>query len=119
MYKPVMEIISETIRDNFDSLVMKAVHEIGVEVDKEELIRALKYDRDQYEKGFRDGVVSVREWIPVEEGLPEDDRNVLVCSAKGAVLIAHYNHYWKYWSGFSNIKVTHWMSLPEPPKGVE
>lgn len=33
-----------------------AVQKCGVDVDKEELKRALKYDREQYEKGYEDAV---------------------------------------------------------------
>lgn len=32
-----------------------AVQKCGVDVDKEELKRALQYDREQYEKGYEDG----------------------------------------------------------------
>lgn len=32
-----------------------AVQKCGVDVDKEELMRALQYDREQYEKGYEDG----------------------------------------------------------------
>lgn len=35
--------------------VYMAVQKCGVDVDKEELKRALKYDREQYEKGYEDG----------------------------------------------------------------
>ena len=38
-----------------ENTVYKAIQSIGVNVDKDELIRALKYDRDQYDKGFDDG----------------------------------------------------------------
>ena len=39
----------------YDNQVMKAVMRLGIRVDKEELIKALRYDRDQYEKGYNDG----------------------------------------------------------------
>ncbi len=35
--------------------VIKAVQEVGVIVNKDELIKALRYDREQYKKGFADG----------------------------------------------------------------
>ena len=79
-------------------------------------------------------------WIPVSERLPEDfygaDRNrisVLVCTESGKVSqctrVADYEIYkgstltelkWikngkYYWS--KDKKVTHWMPLPQPPKG--
>lgn len=38
-------------RENF---IYSAVQEVNIDVDKEELIKALKYDRDQYRKGFTD-----------------------------------------------------------------
>ena len=34
--------------------ILKAVHRVGVTVDRDELIRALRYDREQYQKGFDD-----------------------------------------------------------------
>jgi hypothetical protein len=40
-----------------------AIQKCGVDVDKEELIRALKYDREQYEKGYEDAVRQVKEDI--------------------------------------------------------
>jgi hypothetical protein len=38
-----------------DEQVFSAVQKVGVNVDKTELIKALQYDRGQYEKGFQDG----------------------------------------------------------------
>lgn len=35
--------------------IMAAVHSYGITVDKEELTRALRYDRGQYDKGYADG----------------------------------------------------------------
>lgn len=62
MYKSPIEFI-ESAEDSFDvsiektknELVYQAVCKKGVEVDKEELLKALKYDRGQYEKGYREG----------------------------------------------------------------
>ena len=39
----------------FDDMVFGAVAEVGIEVDRDELIKALAYDRQQYEKGYVDG----------------------------------------------------------------
>ena len=41
----------------FDECVMKAVCNVGIQVDKAELEKALKYDRGQYDKGYADGYV--------------------------------------------------------------
>lgn len=55
--------ISMDMSEKYDNLVITAVKEVGIDVDKEELIRALQYDRDQYMKGFRDGEESTRRAI--------------------------------------------------------
>lgn len=42
---------------DIENNVYKAIEQIGIDVDKDELIKALAYDRQQYEKGYRDGVL--------------------------------------------------------------
>ena len=44
------------LKTDFDGAVMKAVQRVGIDVDKDELIKALKYDREQYERGYADGL---------------------------------------------------------------
>lgn len=39
-----------------ENLIMQGCLDVGVYVDKEELIKALQYDRDQYRKGYEDAV---------------------------------------------------------------
>ena len=46
---------TEQFNEDVEKSVLKAVYQIGVEVDKEELIRALKYDRNQYDVGYLAG----------------------------------------------------------------
>ena len=84
--------------------------------------------------------VTVQEWIPVTERLPERDKEVLliVHGWKDRLYYTGCLHRqeaerswltgieskasdWKIW-GFSYLRepiVTHWMPLPEPPKEVE
>ena len=40
---------------------MEAIQYAQINVDKEELEKALKYDRDQYDKGYRDGLAKGEE----------------------------------------------------------
>ena len=70
-----------------------------------------------------DNGVTMREWIPVDDRLPEEKVNCIV----------HYKHsycenddYWAIGICFYDgekfqlnpaYKVTHWMPLPHPPKG--
>lgn len=47
-------IVSDITRKTEGTLV-EYVHTVGFDVDKEELAKALAYDRHQYEKGYADG----------------------------------------------------------------
>lgn len=55
MYKSPIEIIATSIGTEFDGEILKAVRRVGIEVDKPELMKALDYDRQQYELGFDHG----------------------------------------------------------------
>lgn len=73
-----------------------------------------------YEKGKKDA----NKWIPVTERLPEDDGEVvLVCGIRKGIYTAefrrHANYTWfhKLNSKCHHCEPTHWMPLPEPPKG--
>lgn len=80
MYKSPIEVIvgqiQTQIAEDLDNHIFKAVREVGINVDKEELLKALRYDRDQYEKGFEDGKKSV--WVDVKERLPEKNGSYLL-----------------------------------------
>lgn len=52
----ITERIAHEIANEKDNQIFKAIAQIGVDVNKEEIIKALKYDRGQYEKGYRDGL---------------------------------------------------------------
>ena len=59
MYKSPIEIIYGQTQTQIEGDVFRAIQSYGINVDKEELIRALKYDRDQYEKGYADAMASI------------------------------------------------------------
>ena len=52
-YKAPIKIIMQEMQAQRENQVYQAVQNIGVDVDKEELLKALSYDRNQYEKGYR------------------------------------------------------------------
>lgn len=66
---PITQILGE-MQTKFDGEVMSIVQNYGIHVDKEELVRALAYDRGQYEKGYEDGL-NADKWIPCSERLPD------------------------------------------------
>jgi flagellar biosynthesis regulator FlbT len=59
MYKSPIEVFFNDVRTRMieeqDNKILKAVTDMGINVNKDELYKALQYDRDQYDKGFRDG----------------------------------------------------------------
>lgn len=56
MYKSPIEIMLEQMRCQMGDDIYTAVLNYGIIVDKEELLRALKYDRFQYDNGYRNGM---------------------------------------------------------------
>lgn len=55
MYKPPIALIMSKTKTSFEDMIYAHAQEIGIIVDKDELIKALQYDREQYEKGWEDG----------------------------------------------------------------
>jgi hypothetical protein len=55
MYKSPIEVLSQSLKLEIEKGVYKAVENYGINVDKDELIKALQYDRNQYNKGYADG----------------------------------------------------------------
>ena len=55
MYKSPIEIITEQVKTNYDNAIYSAVQNVGINVDREELLKALEYDRGQFDKGWEEG----------------------------------------------------------------
>ncbi len=71
MYDPPVDIIYDKVKYNLENGIMEAIQRVGINVDKTELLRAMQYDRDQYNKGFSDGKLS---------GYAERDMEIVRCS---------------------------------------
>ena len=60
----------------------------------------------------------MREWISVEDAVPESE-GMYLCRFDDGAIESFY--YWggedEEW-GMSNCVVTHWMPIPEPPEDV-
>ena len=52
----IYDDISSQIQKQTEALVFQEIQRVGVYVDKEELIKALKYDRGQYIKGYNNAI---------------------------------------------------------------
>ena len=66
MYEsPITEVISDIstqiIQEKENQLMMQMRQTVGYDIDKNELIKALQYDRDQYKKGYADAKREIKE----------------------------------------------------------
>ena len=63
-----------------------------------------------------DNGVTVQEWIPVKDRLPEPKEKAICLSRDGEMMIGIYTKWgWMFPCYFE--EPTHWMQLPQPPKG--
>ena len=76
-------------------------------------------------KWFRDKKQAIEQWntrpdswISVKDRTPKNGDYVLCVSGAGIVQIASYDTSVRVYGFYAN-SVTHWMPLPEPPKGDE
>lgn len=60
LYEPpitrIVANVQSQIEEQEGRILMKVVHDAGFDVDKHELMKALAYDRHQYEKGKSDAM---------------------------------------------------------------
>lgn len=117
----LVQQLETSVREQQEKQIFEAVQKYGVDVDRDELIKALAYDRAQYAQGYSDGRADAQRWISVEERLPEDYEDVVIIMRNGASswYRVAYREYggWSFGGGRrAPDEVTHWMPLPEPPK---
>lgn len=123
--------ISSQIREVQDGrLIYEVQKAIGYDIDRVELIKALNYDREQYQKGYEDGRKG-NEWIPVSERLPSRDEYI---KNNGLFIVSDGNRSYSEWFDIYDKQrfgeptmygfrvdncVIAWKPLPEPYKGGE
>jgi hypothetical protein len=56
-------------------MIIKAIRNVKINVDKDELIKALKYDRNQYTTGYKDGRIDAIDEIraKIEQSIKDPD----------------------------------------------
>lgn len=123
MYEsPITRITEDIMKDlvkREEGYLVESVRKEGFDIDKEELAKALRYDRNQYEKGFNDGRLSAEpRWIPVTERLPDKMGTYLVTldyKEHGTGVMSLWFHNEEIgWDLRVADEVTAWMPLPEP-----
>lgn len=140
MYEsPITNYISEIIDKQMverENVILATVSEkIGIDVNREELIKALNYDRQQYEKGYADAKAEYEpKWTKVKDGLPKPQKYgdadfsdwlfTAIRTYDGfeniAYHMAHYCFSLKAWytKGFISGEVVAWMPI-QKYEGVE
>lgn len=80
MYKSPIELITSDFQikvgKSVDEQIYNAVLNVGVNVDKPELLKALQHDRKQYQKGYADGMKDFAERLRnrvQRQGFPWED----------------------------------------------
>lgn len=121
-YKSPSNVVSSELRAEVENNIYKSMTNIGI-IDKDELIKALIYDRNQCEKRISD---ATPKWIPVEERLPKAEVKILVTvKDDSADLPIYYTSVGWYYQGIWVVEnevshqVTAWMPFPGPYKGGE
>lgn len=49
-----LDDVAKKMAEKMENAIYEEVRHVGIYVDKKELIKALEYDRDQYQKGYDD-----------------------------------------------------------------
>lgn len=123
-YQSPIEMIQGEMKMYMDDEILKAVQDVGVVVDRDELLKALAYDRDQYNKGYHDAESKVGKWIPCEERLPnETEADYLICTDCGYMCSCRWTNANPFWTDLTtdwhwnfadipqNSEVVAWMPL--------
>ena len=76
MYQSPIEILTNSfIKEQAERLdneiLYRATMETGIDIDRDELVKALQYDRNQYEKGYLDGIRAFAERLKNHRIKPE------------------------------------------------
>lgn len=126
---PIMEEFARKAANDVDRFVVNGCVKVGVKVDRDELVKALQYDRGQYEKGYAEGVLSATpKWIDASKRLPDKEGSYIVFETQnGEVMEALYSpaewrkdrRWTDAWEGCTRFVVSHWMEMPEPPQEVK
>ena len=115
----VGEMTTQMVQQEEGQMVMQVSQQVGFAVDKDELLKALQYDRDQYKKGYEDGLKASK-WISVEDRLPDTPLDVLVTVDCGDVNVTTLDCFSLIeedgFEGYGK-DVVAWQPMPVPYKG--
>lgn len=64
-YESPIKLFEDKVEVFIEDEIVKAVQKVGIKVDKDELFKALEYDREQYNKGYHDAQPIEAQWEDV------------------------------------------------------
>ena len=82
-----MDSIVNRVREEGDKKIYECIANYGIDVNKEELEKALRYDRDQYVKGYADGRADAEMQLLELENMDEVVRKLNVLLLKNKLTI--------------------------------
>lgn len=56
LYSDPFHEVATKMNNDIEEQIMVEIARVGIDVNKEELVKALQYDRDQYAKGWNDAI---------------------------------------------------------------
>lgn len=71
MYECPIEILETSTQykshfnEETDTMILEAIRGVGVNINKEQLIRAIMNERQQYDKGYADGIKELDKFISI------------------------------------------------------
>ena len=122
MYETIINITTGQVVYEMEGEILRAVQRCGIDVNKDELVKALQYDREQYDKGYQDGL-NADKWIPCSEELPPQPKRNPMFEGRQLELYlvteCSSEYPWRaFWNGkfftdgFQKVEVIAWMPLP-------
>ena len=82
-----MDSIANRVREEGEKKIYECIAYYGIDVNKEELEKALQYDRDQYEKGYANGRADAEMQLLELENMDEVVRELNVFLLKNKLTI--------------------------------
>lgn len=61
--KIMKQLTEDVVKQEENCLMVSVKESVGFDVDKEELLKALAYDREQYQKGYEDALKKLSEHL--------------------------------------------------------
>ena len=112
-YESPIEIICGEMKNQLENDVYSLVQSYGVKVDKDELMKALEYDRNQYQQGYSDAKAETER--KKGKWQRRKDEDCWECSECHAVLensdIGNHNFYYCYHCGADMMDICGYMNL--------